>query len=787
MATIALQAVGTAIGGPFGGMVGAVIGGVIDQALFGPGDQSGPRLTDLKVTTSTYGTQIPLLYGPENRVAGNIIWSTDKQEREVETEAGKGGPTITQFEYSISCAIAISGRQLSQLKRIWANNKVIFDIDGVNQFSPPHEIPAVDDTNGQIITKYFTNEFGQEVFRGTHTVMDEVRFYTGSATQIPDSLIESHEGVGNVSGYRHTSYVVLKELILNDWGGNVPNLEFEGVADDSITAGAVVKDFTDRASISNVSVFGLNDAVRGYVLARQSTVANAITPLAVAYNFEASDQGGQIRFVRKSRGMKGSILLTEMNARDGKLTSLTNKTPIQYTNLNEIEMPDEVTISFRDPDVDYQTNTQRARRRKGNAKNKITQEIPLVLSATEAIRIAERLLWGAWSNKRSAQFTVNDEWMRINAGDLLGIPAFGETLPMKVFNQTRGDNGVISMEAVYEDPEIYNSQSAGIDALAFSQTVSLPGDTLWVPLDAPLLRDTDPDSGFYWAATAENSGWRGATIKRSTDSGISYDKVSDVTIRNPVGTISGILGSGPSEIFDRSNSITVTLTSSKNSLESISELLVLNGHNAAWVGPADGGVGEILQFATATLISGQTYTLSNFLRGRLGTEHMINNHGAGEVFVLLQKGSLGTSDFGIGDWDILRLYKPISFLTDETIVSSQEFVNTGVRSKPLSPAHVKGTRDTSNSLTITWLRRTRKRVPGLGKGEVPLGETTEAYEIDIVTETAVLRTITATSETASYTAAQQTEDGLTPGELVMLDVYQLSETRGRGYAARAIL
>lgn len=45
----------------------------------------------------------------------------------------------------------------------------------------------------------------------------------------------------------------------------------------------------------------------------------------------------------------------------------------------------------------------------------------------------------------------------------------------------------------------------------------------------------------------------------------------------------------------------------------------------------------------------------------------------------------------------------------------------------------------------------------------------------------VVRTKTVTTETVSYTAAEQTTDGLTPGNLVRMKIYQISATVGRGY------
>ena len=101
----------------------------------------------------------------------------------------------------------------------------------------------------------------------------------------------------------------------------------------------------------------------------------------------------------------------------------------------------------------------------------------------------------------------------------------------------------------------------------------------------------------------------------------------------------------------------------------------------------------------------------------------------------------------------------------------------------MSGVSVVGVRDTSNNLTVTWIRRSRLRSPGLGNGPVPLGETTEAYEIDIFTGAAVVRTITSTTPTFTYTAAEQTADGKTPGAAVTMRIYQMSDVAGRGFPA----
>ncbi|WP_313539584.1 hypothetical protein [Sphingomonas sp.] len=92
MATVVLTVAGGLIGGPFGASLSGLIGGAIDrQLLFKQGPREGPRLADLRVQTSSYGTAIPQLFGTI-RVAGSVIWATDLIEHRATEGGGKGGP-----------------------------------------------------------------------------------------------------------------------------------------------------------------------------------------------------------------------------------------------------------------------------------------------------------------------------------------------------------------------------------------------------------------------------------------------------------------------------------------------------------------------------------------------------------------------------------------------------------------------------------------------------------------------------------------------------------------------
>src|SRR5690606_17944505 len=112
------------------------------------------------------------------------------------------------------------------------------------------------------------------------------------------------------------------------------------------------------------------------------------------------------------------------------------------------------------------------------------------------------------------------------------------------------------------------------------------------------------------------------------------------------------------------------------------------------------------------------------------------------------------------------------------LTQTRAFSGLGLR--PYSPVHVTGSRDEAGDLTIAWVRRDRIGADSWDQSEIPMSETSEAYEVDILNGGTVVRTLTATSPSVVYTAVQQTADFGAPQSSVPVRVYQRSQTFGRG-------
>ena len=97
--------------------------------------------------------------------------------------------------------------------------------------------------------------------------------------------------------------------------------------------------------------------------------------------------------------------------------------------------------------------------------------------------------------------------------------------------------------------------------------------------------------------------------------------------------------------------------------------------------------------------------------------------------------------------------------------------------------HLGGVRDSgTGDWTVGWTRRSRISADSWDQEDIPLGEETEGYQLEILSGPGgtVLRTFTTTAPSQLYTAAQQTADFGSAQYSFTARVSQLSATWGYG-------
>ena len=536
----------------------------------------------------------------------------------------------------------------------------------------------------------------------------------------------------------------------------------------------VVLELCERAglSASDVDVTELaGQEVRALALSNVGSTRVALELLMQAYWFEAVETD-RIYFRARGSAPVATIPFDDLGATANGAND--DADPIPLHRSNESEIAATVTVRYSNALNDYQDGAERSYRITDSKHDQVV-ELALALTPTEAKQIADkRALDYSVNINRIGPIRVDRSYAELEPCDVVLVEdSDGSTYRIRLGKCDDAD-GVRTFEAVFD--EAIESEAATDSDYTESTTVRAPGATFIELIDGPILRDADDESGFYVAASAISDLWPGYGLFASRDD-VEYEQIASGTDRAVMGIATTALGNWTGGNFvDERNTVTVDVTGELSSITH--EQLVTSTANAILIGD------EVLQFKTATLVSAGVYTLSGLLRGRRGTEHEIGNHDEGDRVVLLRSTGLRRVAMDAGDLNLLRYYRGVTFGRTVASAESVEFTNTGNGLKPFSVQNVRGSRDAGGDLTITWDRRTRLSENWLN-GTVPLGESSEQYEVDVMDGSDVVRTISSTTASATYTAADQATDFGSAQSSISVRVYQLSDVVGRGYVATA--
>lgn len=551
------------------------------------------------------------------------------------------------------------------------------------------------------------------------------------------------------------------------------------------TVGACVADLCERAGLTSADydVSELTQRLRGYIVSNQAPARSAIEQLAQVYQFDGVEQDDLIYFRRRGGPAVATITLDELG------TGIDNAEAIakDQTRTNELAMPKRCYVAAPDPAMDYQTGTQYAERLSRHAGEEVSIQTAAVLTADEAKRTALALLYDAWAARWTLPVSLMRRYARLVPTDPIEVDGRRYRVTSRL-----DDSGTYKLELVSDDRDVINQTAQGVDASWQAQTVAVQVPTTLLILDSALLRDAEDSAGAYAAAYGVAPYWRGAVLYTSNDEGDTWSRVA--TIPRPgaaVGVTVAALGDWDGgNRFDESNSLRVSLTSGTPA--STTRLGVLNGGNAIAVEAIIGGTTywEIVQYRDATLEDDGTYTLTGLLRGRRGTEYAMAHHAARDRVALLDTGTIRSIDIDTAVIGIERPYRAVTI--GDTIAQTPETDATlrAERLYPLAPVLLGGGRNASLDVILAWVRRTRVGGEWRDSVDASLGEDSEAYIVRIYTDanrTTVVRTISGLStQTTTYTAAQQVTDFGATQARVYWDVRQVSATVGAGHAGEGI-
>lgn len=676
MATLILTTVGTILGGPIGGAIGALAGQAVDAEIFKPAGRQGPRIADLRVQTSTYGSQVPKIFG-RMRVAGTVIWATDLIESS-STSGGKGRPSVTTYDYSCSFAVALSARRVAQIGRIWADGNLLRGAAG-------------DFKSG----------------------IAAFRLHPGLPDQPADPLILADRGVDVTPAWRDFAYVVFEGLQLADFGNRIPSLTFEVVADAApVPINEIASSLSEGAALE---VSGPETALEGYA-ALGENAGEAISPLIEAYALLMRADAAGLSLTVGLPAMEELAVDDDLRSSNGRKLDLREeeRQPLDH-------VPRRLSVRYFDPDRDFQTGIQSAERQSAGHEE-VQVDLPALLSAAAARQRAMQLLRRRFLGRRTVRMERGWRALTYRPGDVVTIGASGGAWRIETIEWESAAVRLTLMAVPSGAGEAVVTADPGENVRQPDRVV---GPTHLLLVETPQLTDDRAETPQVFAAACGGSrAWRSAALLLRDAADGSYEQIGAIRQAAIWGLTASALPQGSAFLIDMTSSVDVVLHDGDAMLAPASDAVLINGANACMIG------NELLQFGRVDEIGPATYRLSRLLRGRRGTERHMAGHAADEPFILLQPDAL----FAVGGNHAVAgrtLEMAAQGIGDTSLVSVQRTV-VGRALMPPSPVHLRVEGSAASGLEIGWIRRSRLGWAWNGGADVPLGEEQEAYLLEIV-------------------------------------------------------
>jgi Putative phage tail protein len=684
MATMVLTVAGGLIGGPLGASVGALIGNTIDrQLLFRPKAGEGARLSDLRVQTSAYGTQLPKLFGTM-RVAGCVIWATDLIEHRSTQRGGKGQSSTTSYSYSASFAVALSSRPILGVGRIWADGKLLRGAGGD-----------------------FKARTG-------------FRLYRGDEDQAPDPLIASIEGLATTPAHRGCAYAVFESLDLTDYGNRIPQLTFEVTADAApVRIDAIAEELAGE--LAGGDALGM---VGGFVASGDSVQAVVETLRSAAGAWLCSDAGA----LRLRRGEGSAAVLADAGveaegrrgARAARSIAAADTTPRA------------LSLSHYDPARDYQAGLQRAARA-GPGGRETRIELAAAIDAATARTMARDALARATAERETRTVTLGWDAVAIRPGERVAIDGVPGTWRVERWAFERM---TVRLDCVRIAAAALPGPASGGRSLAADDGVH--GSTVAAIFELPPIEaGTATAPQIAVAAAGTGAAWRSAALLYSLDGGASWRDGGRTAFPAIIGHVAIPPGGGRAALIDQASRIEVELAHAEMLLSNADAAAIDAGANLAMVGD------ELLQFGRAEPLGGARWRLSTLWRGRRGTEHAIAAQAPGDHFVLVTRDTLKLLDATPAIGATIGLIAQGTGDAEGAMPPGATI--SGVSVTPPSPVQLSAT-VAGDTTIIRWVRRSRLGWLWQDGLDAPLGEEAERYSVEIVTPAMTRTTLTDTAQ-----------------------------------------
>ncbi|MNR72514.1 hypothetical protein D3C72_30820 [compost metagenome] len=495
--------------------------------------------------------------------------------------------------------------------------------------------------------------------------------------------------------------------------------------------------------IEDFDVSAVSGDLTGFVQADLTSARALIEPLIEAFQIDAVEDGGRIRF--RSR-LASSLVPHEIAV----LADIEDEPLWTENRGHDSDFPAETALGFFNPVLDYEQASVRSRPVLAAAKRVQGYDLPATLFEETALAAVEAALRANRIARRTVSFAISPTDQAIGTGDAIRL-ADG---PDGIFVVERIEEGAIRRIEARHHVAVppFGSYVATSRGHTSGGGVSDAFQPALHFIDLPRLTDAASES--FACVAGYCRPWRRMVISSSATSEAFRTRV---TLDRParLGSLSLPLRPGVSGRFDHANVLELDLHF--GGLASADDVAVLSGDNRIAV-KAQNGAWEIIGFLSAQEIAPKRWRLSGLLRGLAGTQDAtVAGAGAGSPFVVLDEAVVS---LGLGSEERGR---SLNWLAESLgsgggRAGPRVFTGGERAETPLAPVHLWADRRADGGIVIGWTRCGRVDADGWEALDIPMDEPQERYRIDVMAHGDVVRSVEVAEPSFSYAAEDELAD-----------------------------
>lgn len=509
----------------------------------------------------------------------------------------------------------------------------------------------------------------------------------------------------------------------------------------------------------------------GIYIPERTSFRAIVEPLTQVYSFGIIESGDEFKAFSRRSG--DSVVTLDSDS----ILQVSDSPDINLTKLQESDLPYSLTMSYGDITKSYNQGSSQQRRQIVDSDVESSYNANIILDSGIGQALVDSKLYDTWARRDTINLSCLPEFRYLEPGDIVTLNSDGFTDSYRITSIE--DTLAYKIEAESFDLNVFSGSTSSDNRNSFTTSLKAISGTLLEFMDLPLI-------------DGNTNNWQPLLAAYSdpfVNSNV-YDSVvtSNYTINTVVGTRADLgvttatLNSNNPNIIDKANTLSINLYS--GSVSSVTDEEFLSGVNSIAVETSLGNW-EIIFFKDVVFNGSGQYDLTNLIRGYYGTEDNIISSLASGARVVVLNSALSRLEFSVDDVGLSYYYRygPSTKDIGDISYTTEQLTFDGRGLRPYSVAHVTW-EENSGDYDISWIRRARYG-DFWEEGDVPLGENGESYEVDILSGSSVVRTLTSSVQSITYTSSDRISDGVSIP--FNIKIYQMSDDVGRGIVKEATI